>query len=187
MTADRRLARANGTRVRVIRPLRDLDGWLYLLGRDLLVFQESRELAVARRDGRVIARASWRELTGWILDSGLSASDDRRTFAFRLMRPTARAPKAAAALYVLRAGQTKAHAVYRHRLDESGCAVGASLTWHGSSLLYASTDGDLAVVDTRDGSTQRLNGVAASLPHRVRGGRPTAYWASDFPRPRVLR
>ena len=60
VTRERVLARAEGTSVRPVRPLRELDGWLSLLGRDLLSFYDDHSVAVTRRDGTLVARASCR-------------------------------------------------------------------------------------------------------------------------------
>jgi hypothetical protein len=184
VTPRRILVRARGTDVDVVRPLHGLDGWISLLGGDHLVFYDDQAVAVTRRDGSLLARAGWSRSTGWSLDSGLSASPDGRTFAFRLTKGhRAGRPGGAAVIYLVRARQTEAHAVYRHRLADSGCAVGASLTWHGGSLLYSSTDGHVAVLEPRHDRARSLAEITAMLPRRVRGEKVTAYWASDFRRP----
>jgi hypothetical protein len=181
VTPKRVLVRAKETQLRVVRPLGDLDGWIYFAGRDLLVFHDDHEVAVTRRNGRLVARASWSDSQDWVLDSGLTASGDRSTYSFRLTMATARSREGTAVLHVLRAGEKEAQVIHRHRLGESGCAVGASLTWHGRFLLYSSTDGHVAAFDSRDGSGQTLTELAAALPHRVPGEHVSAYWASDFP------
>jgi hypothetical protein len=66
--------------------------------------------------------------------------------------------------------------LYRHRMGPSGCAVGASLTWRGGLVLYSSTDGRLALLDTH-GPAWRLDRFARTLPHRWRTERATAFWA----------
>jgi hypothetical protein len=83
-------------------------------------------------------------------------------------------------VYLLRAGARRASAIYRHRLGPSGCAVGASLTWHGRSLLYSSTDGSLAILDTRARTVLDLAPFARTLPHRYPADRAYAGWRSDF-------
>jgi hypothetical protein len=178
------LVRAQGTDSTVVRPLRELDGWISLLGRDRLVFYDVRAVAVTRRDGQVVASADWSRSRGWSLDSGVSESADGRTFAFRLTKGY-RAGRAGgtSVLHLMRAGAKRAQAIYRHRLGDSGCGFGASLTWHGDSLLYASTDGHVAVLDPKRGRVRSLAEVTARLPRRAQGEKVSAYWASDFPAP----
>ena len=87
-----------------------------------------------------------------------------------------------ATVYLLRAGATRAQPIYRHRLGPSGCASGAGFGWHGSSLLYSSSDGTLAVFDTRTDTTTNLTVLARRLPHRSPAERALADWRSDFRR-----
>jgi hypothetical protein len=178
------LVRATGTSLDVVRPLHGLDGWISLLGRDRLVFYDSKVVTVTRRDGRVVARAGWGRSARWSLDSGVSRSPDGQTFAFRLTKGSrAGRTGGAAVVYLLRAGEERAHALYRHRLGDSGCAVGASLAWHRRSLLYSSTDGHIALLDTSRARVQTLTELAHVLTRPASDERATAYWASDFPAP----
>jgi hypothetical protein len=181
VTRGRVLVRANGTRVEVVRRLAGLEGWMYVLGRDLLAFHDRRAVTAIRRDGRFVARASWPHARTWVFDSGLSASGEGRTFAFRLSASNASRTRGKAVLYLLHAGESSARPVYRHRLGESGCWTGASLHWHGRFLLYSSADGDIAVLDSRDGTATSLTSLGRALPRGGPAGRASAYWASDFP------
>ena len=74
-------------------------------------------------------------------------------------------------MYVLRVGATRPRAIFHQRLGPSGCAVGAGLSWHGSSLLYSSSDGTLAVLGPRTIDLTHL-----ALPHRWPADRPRAEW-----------
>ena len=135
------------------------------------MFGGDRTIAVTRTDGSVVARTRWRSSAGGS-DSGVSVSPNSRAFAFRLVKG------ANATLYVLRAGATHAEALYRHRLGPSGCAVGANLSWSGRFLLYVSTDGRRAIVDTATRAVTELTRLAVALP----GERASLAWASDFGR-----
>jgi hypothetical protein len=81
---------------------------------------------------------------------------------------------------VLRAGASKAQAIYCHHLGPSGCAVGAGLSWHGRFLLYTSTDGRSVVLDTTSGHAVDLTRVARLLPRRSVGELARVLWRSDF-------
>jgi hypothetical protein len=184
VTPSRVLVRANGTNVRRIRPLGRLDGWMYPLAHDLIAFHGRRSVTVIRGDGRFVARASWPNARRWTFDSGLSASADARSFAFRLSKTNASRNRGRAVLYLVRAGESKARAVYRHRLGQVGCWTGASLYWHGGFLLYSSADGELAVFDARDGSPTTLTALGRALPRKNPGEDASAYWASSLAPPR---
>ena len=146
----------------------------------LLVFSGGHDLVVARRDGRPVARARWSPSPRVASDSGVAVSGDGRRFAFRLSsaRPGSRAGRAT--VYVLRAGETQARAIYRDRLGPSGCAVGANLSWSGRFLLYDSYDGALAVLDSRGGRARDLGRLAQALPRRLRVERASAAWAANY-------
>lgn len=184
VTRGRVLVRADATGVRPIRRLGGLEGWMYTQGEDFLVFHSNRAVTVIRRDGRFVARARWPNLPGWTTDSGLIASADGRTFAFRLSKTNAARTRGKAILYLLRAGESRARDVYRQRFGRVGCWTGASLGWHGRFLLYSSADGNLAVLDSRDGSTTSLTGLGRALPRQGPDDRAGAYWLSGLPPPR---
>jgi len=146
----------------------------------VLVFVGPRSLAVTDLDGRIVARASWPRTPLPVFDSGTSVSPDGRSFAFRLSNAHPGAKSGTAVVYVLRHGQSQAHAVYRHRLGPSGCAVGANMTWHGRSLLYSSADGQRAIIDTGSGRVLDLGKLARALPALSSGEQANPYWRSDF-------
>jgi hypothetical protein len=165
VTRDGKLAAARGTDLRTIGPLRGVRGWMAFGAPDLLVFSGRRSVAVTRLDGTVVARARWRPSRVDALDAGVSVAPDGRSFAFRLANAR-QSSRGAAVLYVLRAGESRAHALYRHRLGRAGCASGASLSWSGRFLLYSSVDGQRSILDTRSGNVIRLERLARALPRR---------------------
>jgi len=166
-----RLASVRGRRVRLGRSVTTVVGQISTPARGLVVFGGDRTIVVTRTDGSVVARTRWRSSAAGS-DSGVSVSPDGRAFAFRLVK----GPHAA--LYVLRAGATRADPLYRHRLGPSGCAVGSNLSWSGRFLLYVSTDGRRAIVDTATRAVTDLTRLALALP----GERASIAWASDFRR-----
>ncbi len=179
VTPGRRLAAAQGTRVELKRTLAHIDGMLSIARPNLLVFGGPHSITATRCDGTVIAKAEWSspQLDS---DAGVSVSPDGRSFAFRLSDAHPGARSSTAIVYLLRAGATLAQPIYQHHLGPSGCAVGANLTWHGSSLLYSSSDGTLAILDTRTRAASSLNSLAKMLPHRSTRERALADWRSDF-------
>lgn len=170
------LAAADGSRLRRIRPLR-VDGAMTFSRPGLLVFQGGYGVSVTRTDGALVARASWRRSGLSRLDSGISVAPDGRAFAFRLTDGGRSAPRRAA-IEVLRPGESRLHTIDVHRLLPSGCAVGANLRWHGSSLLYDSSDGRVAVFDTSRRRAVELGSIG--LPRLTRLDRTNAGWASEF-------
>jgi len=174
------LASARDTRLRLLRPLARVDGWLTVAQPNLLVFSAARSITVTRRDGSVVARTRWKARHVGS-DAGVAVSADGRAFAFRLSDAGPGSRSGTATVYVLRAGATNATAVYRHRLGLSGCGSGAGLGWNRRSLLYSSSDGRLAVIDTRTGHAIELTPLTRKLPHRSAGEQVYAGWRSEFP------
>jgi hypothetical protein len=178
---DGMLSAARGSTVRRIRKIH-VRGSISVLGRRLLTFTGRRHVAVLRRDGTLVARASWRGARRE-LDAGVATTDDGKLFAFRVSRARPGARRSTATVYVLRAGATRATAVYRHRLDQAGCGSGASVDWHGSSLLYRSVDGtgvaETAVLGA-DGSAIRLTPLLRLLPRLSPAAPGNAFWADGF-------
>jgi hypothetical protein len=176
-----RLAAAQGTRVEFKRPLRHVDGMLAFARPNLLVFSGPRSVTVTRRDGTLVAETRWtsRHLNS---DAGVAVSPDGNAFAFRLSDAHPGSRSSTANVYLLRAGATRAQPIYRHHLGLSGCAVGANLSWHGRNLLYSSSDGTLAIVNTRTASATDLTPLARRLPHRAAAERALAGWRSEFRR-----
>jgi hypothetical protein len=176
------LEAAEGTQLRPVRRLRGIDGWITFARPGLLVFTGRRSVAITRLDGSLVARARWPRSALDTLDSGVSVSPDGRRFAFRLSNARPGAKRGAAAVYVLHSGRSRAHVIYRHRLGASGCAVGASMEWHGSFLLYESADGQRAILDAKSGKRTDLARFARALPGRRATDEYDVFWASDFPR-----
>jgi hypothetical protein len=180
VTRDGTLATARGTSMRLANPLPDVDGTISVDQRGPLIFAGGHGITITRRNGALVARASWARSRRVASDSGVSVSSNRRAFAFRLTDAHPGARSSRATVYVLRAGANKAQAIYRHRLGPSGCAVGASLNWHGRFLLYSSTDGRKVVLDTADNHVIDLTRLARGLPHRNQGETAALSWRSDF-------
>jgi hypothetical protein len=181
VTPERMLVRADATGVHVVRRLWDLDGWIWLAGPYLTLSDEGK-FAVVRRDGTLVSRWSLPPAGKSRSDLSPVASDDGRMIAFR--RVPARRPRGGTVVvYVLRQGEKRPTEVYRHTGGQVGCGVNASFGWHGRFLLYSSTDGGAVVVDNRGGRARSLAELASQLPHRLRGERAIAYWASDFAKP----
>jgi hypothetical protein len=176
-----RLAAARGVRVELARSLRDVDGLLSVARPNLLVFSGARSITATRRDGTVVAEASWSSRRVGS-DSGVAVAPAGDAFVFRLSDAHPGSRSSTATVYLLRAGASRAQAIYRHQLGPSGCAVGASLSWHGTSLLYSSSDGTLALVDTRTAAVTELTTLARTLPRHAAGERAYAGWRGDFRR-----
>jgi hypothetical protein len=182
----RLLVRIDATGVRVVRALRDLDGWVWLTGPYLMLSDfahrgrsDEIRVAVLRRDGGFVSRWRWRSPTGAGVDSGPEVSPDGQRFAFR----TVTRPRGEVVVYVLRDGEKQPTQVLRHAGRQAGCGVGASFSWHGRALLYTATDGPATIVDTRDGTIVSLIRIASELQRRAPGERGTAHWLSGFRRP----
>jgi hypothetical protein len=181
VTPKGRLVAVQGTHVELERSLRRIDGTVSVARPNLLVFSGTRSIAITRRDGTLIAEAHWqsRDLNS---DSGVAVSPDGKAVAFRLNDAHPGSRRRTATVYLLRAGATRAQAIYRHRFGPSGCAVGANLDWNGTSLLYSSSDGTLATIDTRTAAATDLTPLARRLPHKTTGERAYTSWRSDFRR-----
>jgi hypothetical protein len=176
-----RLAVLRGTHIVLERSLAHVDGILTIARPKLLVFSGADSITATTPTGVVIASAHWsnRRLKS---DAGVSVAPDARTFAFRLSNARPGSHSSSATIYLLHAGGERAQPIYRHRLGPSGCAVGANLSWHGINLLYRSSDGTTAVIDTLTGTVTNLTRLAATLPRLSSGERALAAWRSAFPR-----
>jgi hypothetical protein len=158
-------------------------GAIGLLGRRLLTFvARGHVVIVRRRDGSVVARASWRPRLG-DLDAGVDVSDDGRLFAFRVTRARPGVRRSRALVFVLRAGERRARIVYRHRLARQGCGSGGGVDWGGSSLLYRSVDGtgvaETAILGS-GGLVTRLTPLLRALPRLSPNTPGNALWAEEF-------
>lgn len=179
---DGMLAAAHGPHLRLLRPLRGIEGQIEFTSPGLLVFNGQRSLVITNLAGKLIARARWPRTPIDNSDSGLSVSPNGRSFAFRLSNAHPGARHGEAVVYVLHAGQSQAHPIYRHRLGQSGCVVGAGMEWSGRYLLYSSTDGEQAVLDTRKGRQISLMPLLNQLPQRGRNQTYNVYWRHDLAR-----
>lgn len=176
-----RLAILHGTHTLLERSLAHIDGILTITRRNLLVFSGADSITATTRSGALIASAHWtnRRLSS---DAGVSVAPDGRTFAFRLSNARPGSHSSNATVYLLHAGDNRAEPIYQHRLGPSGCAVGANLSWQGTNLLYRSSDGTTAVIDSRTRAVTNLTRLAATLPRLSVGERALAAWRSDFRR-----
>lgn len=181
VTPGGRLAAAQGTHVELKRSLPHIDGMLSIARPNLLVFAGTHSITATKRDGTLIARTAWSS-PHLNSDAGVAVSPDGSSFAFRLSDAHPGAGSSSATVYLLRAGATQAQAIYQHHLGPSGCAVGANLTWNGSSLLYSSSDGTLAILNTSTRTSTDLTTLAKTLPRRSAPERALAGWRSDFRR-----
>lgn len=158
-------------------------GWIGLLGRRLLTFTGQHHFAVLRRgDGSFVASAGWRGASRE-LDAGPSVTDDGRLFAFRVSTARPGVRRSAAVVYLLRAGERRARALYRHRMGQAGCGSGAGLAWHGVALLYRSTDSSgVAEVSVLSPSGNRmwLTPLLRGLPRIAPSTPGNASWAGEF-------
>jgi hypothetical protein len=127
-------------------PLRD--GWISLTSGRLVALSEVRELVLARRDGSVVARATWPAAAG-SSDSGFELAPDGHAVAFRLSTARPGDASGTAAVYVLRAGASAGRLVYRDRFGPVGCGASASMRWRGDELLYHRSGSGIVVIDTR--------------------------------------
>ncbi len=175
------LASVRGARLRLVRSMSAITGWLYIAEPGVLIWSSAQRVTVMTGEGRVIASAHWPGELGSV-DLGLRPSADGRFFAYRVsnVRPMARS--ATVSLFVLRAGEMQARRVLRHRLSPIGCGVPGGMSWHGDALLYAFGDGRLAVYDAEAGSSTSLTELAMALPRRTQGASANAAWASDLAR-----
>lgn len=179
---DGMLAAAQGAHLHVLRRLTGIEGQIGYMAPGLLVFNGQRSVTITSLAGKLIAQDRWPRTPLDNFDSGLSVSPNGRTFAFRLTDAYPGARHGEAIVYVLHAGQSRARAIYRQTLGQSGCAVGAGMEWHGRYLLYSSTDGHQAVLDTRGGRQTSLMPLLARLPQRGRSQTYNVYWRSDLAR-----
>jgi hypothetical protein len=180
---DGMIAAAHGAHLRVLRPLHRIEGQIGFTPPGLLVFNGQRSITITSLAGKPIARARWPHTPIDNFDSGLSVSPDGRSFAFRLSNAHPGAHHGEAVVYALHAGQSQARAIYRHRLGSSGCVVGAGMEWQGHYLLYSSTDGQQALLDTRGGRQISLMPLLRRMPRRGRSQTYNVFWRSDLAHP----
>jgi hypothetical protein len=180
---DGMLAAAHGAHVRLIHRLAGIEGEIWFTPPRLLVFNGRRSVTITNLNGKLIARDQWPGTRTDNFASGLSISPNGRTFAFRLSNARPGARHGEAVVYVLHAGQSHARAIYRQHLGPSGCAVGAGMEWHGRYLLYSSTDGQQAVLDTHTDRQVSLMPLLHRIPQRGRSQVYDVFWQRDLRAP----
>ncbi len=186
------LMSARGPRIRRLGSLASLrmpDPWLQPVGR-LLELEDNSRLVVLRSNGSLFAWAPLPRDDGHpeSLSSSLIVAPDASALAFTAAAGESDNPDAAQrahgteTVYVLWAGAQTATAVHTERVAFRACARGASVQWHRKWLLYSTSEGNLAAIDTTGAHRAiELSSLARSLPGTREGS--TAYWASRPPEP----
>ena len=121
------------------------------LGR-LLGLRDRRRIAVLRRDGSLFASTALPRRRTRVdgASSALVASPDGRSVAFTLTRGnTAYGSRGGETVYLLRAGMRRAAHLHTEHMRFAICERGADLAWHGHWLLYAASEGNVVVLDSR--------------------------------------
>jgi hypothetical protein len=144
-------------------------------------------LVVLRPDGSVFAWTPLPRDDGQAesISSSLVVAPDARAVAFTAAAGESNDPDAAHAahgtetVYLLRPGAQTAVPLHTERVAFKVCERGASLQWHGRSLLYGNSEGNLAVIDPA-GARHAIE--LGSLVRRLPGAREgfSATW-SDQP------
>jgi hypothetical protein len=181
-----RLERFGGTRITSLAPLAALGvgarPQIEPLGR-LVGVRSARRLVVLRDDGRVFATTRLPRPLARAdgVSSALEADADGDAVAFTATRDnTASGSRGRELVYLLRPGATAARVVYRERLSFAVCERGADVSWRGHWLLYSTSEGRVALVDTRWPSHSiDLSATLARLPGRgADADRFGAVWAT---------
>jgi hypothetical protein len=130
----------------------------------------ARRLVVLRADGGVFASTPLlRPLKRADFVSSALAADDRSdAVAFTATRGnTASSARGSELVYLLGPGAARAQVVYRERLTFAVCERAASLSWRGRWLLYSTSEGYAALIDTRrPARSVDLSRTIARLPGR---------------------
>ncbi len=135
-----------------------IDSWLQRVG-GLLAFQDDRHLTILRPDGSVFARTPLPSSHG---DAGALSSSPvedpaGNTLAFTAAYGESTDPnvptraRGTEIVYLLRAGAHTGVPVHTQHVRFNVCERGASLSWRGTRLRYANSEGDTALIDTRPG------------------------------------
>jgi hypothetical protein len=152
-----------------IEPLGRLVG-LHSAGR-LVVLHDDGRLFAATVLPRPLRRADF-------VSSALAADSGGQAVAFTVSRG-AYGSRGREFVYLLTPGASAARAVFRERLTFAVCERAASLSWRGRWLLYSSSEGRLALIDTRrPARSVDLSVAVGRLPGMGGGdGRFDAAWA----------
>jgi hypothetical protein len=172
--ASGQLERFDGTQVRRLASLAALGvgarPQIEPLGR-LVGVRSARRLVVLREDGSLFASTPLPRALARVdgVSSALAADADADAVAFTATRGnTASGSRGSELVYLLRPGATAAPVVYRERLRFGVCERGADLSWRGRWLLYSSSEGRVALVDTLLPSRSvDLSAAVARLPGRA--------------------
>ena len=169
-----RLARASGTRRQVIAKLSSfgLQSSRYLelqtLGR-LLALQTRRRLVVLRADGSLFAATELPQTRHALVSASPTVAPGGRSVAFSVMVPDRRIEtqvieRGVETVYLLRPGTSAAVPIHVERMRFNVCGHGADLSWHGHWLLYATGEGNSALIDTRGDRAIELTPAVRRLP-----------------------
>ena len=150
----------------------------------LVGLHSRRRLVVLRDDGRVFASTALPPPLRRpdVVSSALAADARGRAVAFTATRGnTADRSRGSEFVYLLTPRVTAARVVFRERLTFAVCERAASLSWRGPWLLYSTSEGRVALVDTRRPARSiDLSAAVARLPGRGGDeGRFDAVWASE--------
>jgi len=139
----------------------------------LVVLYGRHRLVALRADGSAFASTplpSWKERTDGIT-SAVTADSAADTVAFTATEGnTALGSSGTETIYLLRAGETSATAIHAEPVDFAVCERMAEVDWHEHWLLYSSSEGNVAAVDT-DGASPAidLSAFARALPGAAEG------------------
>lgn len=169
-----RLFRAEGTRVRLLAKVAQLDLTagralqLQPLGR-LLALQDPRRLVVLRSNGTVFATTHVPRSPRNLVTGQPTAAPNGTAVAFAVQHPDHRIEsqvheRGVETVYLLRPGARTAVAVHSQHTWFNVCGHSASLVWHGRWLLYTASEGSTAVIDTQNGRTLGLGFLVRRLP-----------------------
>jgi len=160
----RTIVRTDGrSRTRVGRLPSSRGGWIQPLAGGLVALLDEHRLVVLRPDGSTLGRfRAAGALGGPVARAGGVAV--AVTHGYRGYRTVG-----AEDVEVMRPDGSVVR-VLRRRLRFALCARGADLAWRGRWLLYRTTEGVAAAVDTASGRTVDLSRFVARLPGFVVGG-----------------
>lgn len=169
-----RLVQASGMHRRVVAELsafglqssRSLE--LQAIGR-LLALQNRRRLVVLRADGSLFASTELPQTRHALVSASPTPAPDGRAVAFSVLVPDRRIEtqvieRGVETVYLLRHGMSSAAPIHVERMRFNVCGHGADLSWRGQWLLYATGEGDAAVIDTHTGGAIELTSLVRRLP-----------------------
>jgi hypothetical protein len=160
-----------GSRVEGLGSLRGLGvkGWPAIepLG-GLVAVHDRNRLVVIDYTGHLVASTALpgRQQPSDAISSSVVANATGTAFAFTATRGnTAHGSSGQETLYLLGAGEQQARPIFNEQLDFEVCERMADLAWHGRWLLYSTTEGRAAVVDSSvEATSTDLSRLVARLP-----------------------